>query len=709
MRARQPDVQGVVGGRDGGVASAYDVFNQGGSPTVLLLPTWTITHAMHWKAQVPVLARHYRVITMDGRGNGRSARPADPAAYTHAAYAADVLAVLDEAGAGQAVVAGVSDGGALAAYLAANHPDRVLGAVMIAPGLGFLSPPHPYRVAHDFDEVLAEDAGWALFNEHAWRRDFPKFAGFFWRQVFTEPHSTKQIEDATAWTLETDGETLIATMQAPDELDTRDKTVALLERITCPTLLIHGTDDALMPPDRSEAVAGITGGDLLLVSGGGHCPQARDPVLVNHALREFIDRVTPPDQRAPRRRTWTRALSRPRRVLYLSSPIGLGHARRDLAIARELRAQRGDVQVDWLTQHPVTAFLQQAGESVHPAAVHLASESAHVEAEAHEHSLHAFQAVRRMDEILVSNFSVFQDIVDTGDYDLVVGDEAWDADYFWHENPELKRTAFVWMTDFVGWLPMPEGGTGEAALTADYNAEMLEHVARFARVRDRSVFVGDPADVVPDTFGPGLPSIRDWTSAHYDFAGYITGFDPAALGDRDSLRRELGYPADEPVVVVTVGGSGVGADLLSKVIGAYPAARKQIDGLRLLVVAGPRIDPSQWPGHDGIDVRGYVPDLHRHLAACDGAIIQGGLTTAMELVATGRPFLYFPLGNHFEQQRHVRHRLDRHRAGRFMSYADADADAIADALADELARPVAYEPVPSDGARRAAALIAELL
>jgi pimeloyl-ACP methyl ester carboxylesterase/predicted glycosyltransferase len=707
MRARLPDVQGVVV-RDG-VASAYDLYNPGGTPTVLLLPSWTITHAMHWKAQVPVLARYYRVIAMDGRGNGRSDRPADPAAYTRAAYAGDVLAVLDEADVSRAVIAGVSDGGALAAYLAANYPDRVLGAVMISPGLGFLSPPHPYRAAHAFDEMFDDDEGWTLFNEHAWRRDFPRFADFFWRQVFPEPHSTKQIEDATGWTLQTDAETLIATMHAPDWPGTRDETVTLLEQITCPTLLIHGTDDALMPPARSQAGADITGGDLLLVSGGGHCPQARDPILVNRVLREFVERVTPPAERAPRRGTWTHALSRPRKVLYLSSPIGLGHARRDLAIARELRARLDDVQIDWLTQHPVTAFLQEAGESVHPAAAQLVNESSHFEGEAHEHSLHAFQAVRRMDEILVSNFSVLQDIVDTGDYDLVVGDEAWDADHYWHENPELKRTAFVWMTDFVGWLPMPEGGVAEAALTADYNAEMLEHVARFARIRDRSIFVGEPDDAVPDAFGPGLPSIRDWTSAHYDFAGYITGFDPAAFEDRDSLRHELGYPADAPIVVVTVGGSGVGEALLRKVIDAYPAARKQIDGLQLLVVAGPRIDVSSWPAQDGIDLRSYVPDLHRHLAACDAAIVQGGLTTTMELVATGRPFLYFPLASHFEQQRHVRHRLARHRAGRCMSYADADADAIAEALADELARPIDYVPVPGDGAQRAAALIAEVL
>ena len=142
------------------------------------------------------------------------------------------------------------------------------------------------------------------------------------------------------------------------------------------------------------------------------------------------------------------------------------------------------------------------GERIHPASAWLANESAHVEDEAAEHDLHAFQAIRRMDEILVNNFMVFNDVVNDEHYDLVIGDEAWDVDYFLHENPELKRFAFAWMTDFVGWLPMPDGGDHEAALTADYNAEMIEQRARFRRLRDRSIFVGDPDDIVPDSFGP---------------------------------------------------------------------------------------------------------------------------------------------------------------------------------------------------------------
>ncbi len=408
--------------------------------------------------------------------------------------------------------------------------------------------------------------------------------------------------------------------------------------------------------------------------------------------------------------SWTRALGRRRKALYVSSPIGLGHAQRDVAIADELRKLHPDLEIDWLAQHPVTAVLETHGERIHPMSAELASESAHIAAESSGHDLNAFQAIRRMDEILLANFMVFHDVVAEGHYDLVVGDEAWDIDYYLHENPELKRTAFAWMTDFVGWLPMPAGGEREAFVTADYNAEMIEHVERFPRVRDRAIFVGEPDDIVPDDFGPGLPSIRDWTERHFAFSGYITGFDPAPLIEgRDDLRRELGFRSDERVVLVTVGGSGVGEALLRRVIASYPDAARRVNGLRMIAIAGPRIDPSSLGAPPGVEVRAFVPSLYRHLAACDLAVVQGGLTTTMELAAARRPFLYFPLRNHFEQNRHVRHRLKRYGAGRYMDYATSTPELIAEAIASELDRPIDYRPVETDGAARAAALVAQVI
>ena len=193
---------------------------------------------------------------------------------------------------------------------------------------------------------------------------------------------------------------------------------------------------------------------------------------------------------------WARGKSRRKRALYISSPIGLGHARRDVAIADELRKLHPDLEIDWLAQHPVTAVLEARGERIHPASALLANESRHIESESAEHDLHCFQAIRRMDEILLANFMVFHDLVRDEQYDLWIGDEAWELDYYLHENPEQKRAAYVWLTDFVGWLPMPDGGEREAFVAADYNAEMIEHIARFPRLRDRAIFVGNPDDIV---------------------------------------------------------------------------------------------------------------------------------------------------------------------------------------------------------------------
>jgi UDP-N-acetylglucosamine:LPS N-acetylglucosamine transferase len=145
------------------------------------------------------------------------------------------------------------------------------------------------------------------------------------------------------------------------------------------------------------------------------------------------------------------------------------------------------------------------------------------------------------------------------------------------------------------------------------------------------------------------------------------------------------------------------------VIAAYPEAKRAVPELRMIVVAGPRIDPASLPEADGLEVRAYVHDLYKHLAACDLAVVQGGLTTSMELTANRRPFIYFPLKHHFEQNFHVRHRLERYGAGRPMDFEDSPPEAIARAIAEEIGREVDYLPVETEGARRAAERIAELL
>ena len=92
---------------------------------------------------------------------------------------------------------------------------------------------------------------------------------------------------------------------------------------------------------------------------------------------------------------------------------------------------------------------------------------------------------------------------------------------------------------------------------------------------------------------------------NFDFAGYVTGFDPAALhGTRARCARGSGSRPDEKLCLVTVGGSGVGAPLLRRVLDAVPLARRLVPELRFLFVTGPRIDPASLPAADGVEVVG---------------------------------------------------------------------------------------------------------
>ncbi len=691
MRALEPGRTGVVDSH--GVPIYWEEYGAG-ERTVLFISGWQIFHSRAWKMQLPYFARHFRVVTFDPPGNGKSGRPST--GYDHDQMATHALAVLDATGTARTAVVCHSRSTWWGSILAAKHPARVERLILVDPAIS------EAPLGPGFHDSRTSYEGWEKFNADYWRQDYRGFLEFFMERMFTEPHSTKQREDGIAWALQTTPETLIAIIEeGRSQLTVTD----LLALVHVPTLILHGTEDAIRPFALAERIhATIDGSVLAPLEGVGHTPQARDPVRFNLVVRGFLE------PQRPRRQPWCRAMRRPRRALFVSSPIGLGHALRDVAIARELRALHPDLEIDWLAQDPVTRVLETRGERVHPASRHLANESAHIESEAGEHDLHVFQTWRTMDEILLANFMLLHDVLETQPYDVVIGDEAWEVDYYLHENPELKSTAFVWLTDFVGWVPMDgDPDAREAFLTADYNAEMIEQIARFPRVRDRALFVGNPDDVVDLPFGPGLPKIRDWTEQHFDFPGYILPFDPAEFADREALRARLGFRADDRVVFAAVGGSGVGHHLLRKVITAVDETRRLVPELRMIVVAGPRIDPASLPQRPRLEVRRFVPDLYAHLAACDLAVVQGGLSTCMELTASKRPFLYFPLRNHFEQNVHVPHRLARYGAGTRMDYHRTDPEALAHAIADGLKRPVLYREVETDGARRAAASIASLM
>ena len=667
-----------------GVKSWYAVYGEKG-PWIAFAPIFQITHSQTLKGVVPYLAEHFRVFTMDLRGNGRSDRPRGQAAYAFDEYYADFVGALDAAGVDQAAVIGISATAMTTLRFAAELPERATH-VIIAGG---------YAEARIDDPRIAERV---RADSERMRADWPSYLSSFCSTVFTEPHSTKPFEDAVRYGWAASGELVDWGREGWLKSDVTE----LARRVKCPTLVIHGDGDKRVPIEKGRTIAHLVpGAQLVTVGGGGHLPAARDPVMFNRAVRDFV-------AGRPGTGTWMRAMSRKRRALFISSPIGLGHVQRDLAIARELRKLQPDLDIDWFTVDPAARYLEQEGERLHPLTRRLANESRHFEHVAGEHDLHAFFALRTMDEIMVRNFMTFSDLMEAEHYDLVIGDEAWDVDYYYHENPELKRQPFVFLTDFVGCLPM-ESNEREAHLCADRNADDIEHVARFPYVRDAAIFVGNPDDVTEKPFGPGLPGIREWTDRNFSYSGYTLPFDPNAFADTEGLRQRLGYEAKEKVVIAAIGGTAVGRPLLEKIAQAFPRMKREVPELRMILVAGPRLSVENIPTAAGLEVRPYVHNLFEHLACCDLALVQGGLSTTMELVATRRPFLSFPLQRHFEQNVHVRRRLANYGADRAVAYAGLTPETLATRALEAMHAPVRYKPVETDGAARAARRIAQVL
>ena len=503
-RARYPDAEGHVE-RDG-VRISYEVYGEG-ETTVLLMPTWSIIHSRFWKLQIPYLARRFRLVAFDGRGNGSPTGRRSRRRTPRPQFAADALAVLDATATEHAVVASLSRGAERSLHLAAGHPERVDGLAFIAPALPLGSPATAARARQSAStsRATATRAGRSGTATTGCERlrGLPRVLLLPGVQRAALHEAARGRGRLGARDRRGDARRRPSSRSASPRTPIR--CASYTDKIRCPVLVIHGRSTMpIRPHDVGAALAEMTGGALATLEGSGHIPLARDPVKVNLLLRDFVERTRPPTQAsAASSSTWFRGRVRRKRALYVCSPIGLGHARRDVAIAKELRRLVPDLEIDWLAQHPVTRVLAEEGERIHPASAELANESHHIESESAEHDLHAFQAIRRMDEILCANYMVFDDLVTDEQYDLWIADEGWEVDYYLHENPDRKRAAYVWLTDFVGWLPMPDGREREAFLTADYNAEMIEHIARFPRVRDRALFVGNPDDVVPEQLRAG--------------------------------------------------------------------------------------------------------------------------------------------------------------------------------------------------------------
>ena len=413
---------------------------------------------------------------------------------------------------------------------------------------------------------------------------------------------------------------------------------------------------------RSLAFAELTGAEHVLLEGAGHLPMARHPVIVNRLIREFAERVDPPAPRQPR----ACGEARGRRALLVSSPIGLGHAWRDIAIARELRKLHPGLEVQWLAQHPVTTVLEAQGRAHPPGQCRARPRGGSRRRRGRR------ARAERLPDAAPAGRDLLREL---------------------HGLPRRRARRALRPLDRrrgLGGrlLPAREPGAEDRALrlahrlrrhAADARGRRARGVPRgrpqradgrarrraIRGLRDRAIFIGDPADVVDEPLGPGLPEIRAWTRDHFGVRRLRHRLRPrprsptarrcAPSSATASTRRSASSPsAARPSAT----------HLLERAAAPSRWRGDACRGCGWSSSRGPRIDPA----------RSHTATASRRSATCTGSTATWRPATSRSATAAcprrwsspppAGPSCPSRCASHFEQNRHVAHRLRRHGAGR---------------------------------------------
>jgi len=394
-------------------------------------------------------------------------------------------------------------------------------------------------------------------------------------------------------------------------------------------------------------------------------------------------------------------------VLYISGSLGLGHITRDLAIANHLRKLMPEVEIEWIAANPATTLLEEAGEKLVPGVDQYANENESAEKAAKGSSLNILRYLLRSRGEWKKNVDFFLEIISSKKYDLVIGDETYEISLALREHKEMKKFPFVMIYDFVGLHAMTKNPLEHLGVYYWNRVWCHDYRLNIKPAFDLALFVGEPDDVPDQTFGFMLPHRRDYAKSIYTFVGYIFPFDVSEYADKQDIRKKLGY-GKEPLLICSLGGTAIGKELLELCGRAYLIAKEKIPGIHAVFVTGPRLSADSINLPEGIEVKGFVPRLYEHFAACDLAIVQGGATSTLELSALRRPFIYFPLEGHCEQA-NVSRILSQHGAGLKLMLSKTTPELLADQIANTIGTDVSYPDIPKDGAQKAARLLVNTL
>jgi UDP-N-acetylglucosamine:LPS N-acetylglucosamine transferase len=392
-----------------------------------------------------------------------------------------------------------------------------------------------------------------------------------------------------------------------------------------------------------------------------------------------------------------------KKILFVSGSLGLGHVGRDLEIVKELRRLRPDIEVSWMAESPASDFLEKAGEKLLPETSLLYKSNEVLEESAKEYQANLVRWAMNVRKGWAKNGEVYAKVFDSYGFDLCIGDETYDILIEMVNDPSFKKLPFVVIYDFLGldastWNPVDQ----IAAYVT--NRLWVKFLRSEPPLADKSIFVGEVEDVPDRGFGFMLPNRRRLAERVCDFVGYILPADIVNYKDKAKARQLLGY-GNDPLVLCSIGGTSAGKSLLDLCIATYPLVKTKVPNLQMILVCGPRVPPESIKAPEGVKVFGYVPNLYRHLGAADLCIVSGGGTITLELTALEKPFLFFPLEKHFEQEMGVANVCKRHRAGVRMTRSKTTPESLAEAILSNLGKTVDYAKIPINGSKEAAKII----
>jgi UDP:flavonoid glycosyltransferase YjiC (YdhE family) len=396
-----------------------------------------------------------------------------------------------------------------------------------------------------------------------------------------------------------------------------------------------------------------------------------------------------------------------KQVLFVSGSIGLGHVGRDLEIAGALRKLVPEVEISWMAEHPAVDVLNDAGEKVLPEADLLCSANAELEGLAQGYQTNLIRWALNMRKGWSRNAELYVELFEKHCFDLVIGDESYDIIIAMLHNPKMKKSPFAVIYDFLG-LDATTGNPVDHFAAYMTNRLWSKFIAHEPPLADVSIFIGEPEDVQDKKFGFMLPNRRRLAEKLINFVGYVLPEDIEEYRNKAEARRLLGYNG-RPMILCSIGGTSAGKQLLGLCTEAFPIIKAKIPNLQMTLVCGPRVPADSVQAPEGAKVEGYVPKLYRHMAAADLCIVTGGGTITLELTALQRPFIYFPLEQHFEQEVEVATRCQRHNAGIRMTCSKTTPDMLADLVLANIGKDAQFKPIPIKGAQEAAKIIQVIL